>query len=182
MTTQTFTLQPFNPDHPHPSITLTGTLERQGDEFAIAYTLTGHLEHVTLPPLSPRPTRKHQLWEATCFEFFLGVVAKEPYWEFNLSPAGNWNVYHFNAYRQGLQEESAIASLPFQVTQHQHHPPSLTLTLSLNLSSIISPAQSLEVGVAAVIQSPTYPLTFWALTHRGSQADFHRRDSFILSL
>jgi hypothetical protein len=180
MTIQTFTLQPFASHHPHPPITLTGTLDRKGDELAISYTLIGHLEHLTLPPLSSHPTRKHQLWETTCFEFFLGVVAKEPYWEFNLSPTGDWNVYHLNAYRQNLQEETAIFNLPFQITHHQHTSPSLTLTLNLDLSSIISPAQPLDIGIAAVIQSPTYPLTFWALTHCGSQADFHRRDSFIL--
>ncbi len=37
------------------------------------------------------------------------------YWEFNLSPAGDWNVYRFTDYRQGMEEETAISSLPFNL-------------------------------------------------------------------
>src|SRR4030042_7193941 len=39
----------------------------------------------------------------------------ERYWEFNLSPAGHWNVYRFASYRKEMREEPAFASLPFRV-------------------------------------------------------------------
>ena len=61
------------------------------------------------------PARRDRLWEETCFEFFLAVKNSPRYWEFNLSPAGHWNVYRFADYRQGMQEEPAFASLPFSV-------------------------------------------------------------------
>lgn len=172
-----FTLQPFA--HPHPDITITGTLEREGDQVAISYTLSGHLDQVTLPSASTQPTRRPNLWEATCFEFFLGQPTLAPYWEFNLSPSGDWNVFYLEAYRQGLQVESALQTLPFQV---QRGSSSLTLTLAFSLRRIIATIHPLEVGICAVIQSPNFPYTYWALTHCGPQADFHRRDSFILQI
>jgi hypothetical protein len=47
-----------------------------------------------------------------------------------------------------------------------------------------SPADGppLDVGVCAVIDHPHHPLSYWALTHPGPEADFHRRDGFVLRL
>lgn len=171
-----FTLQPFAP--PHPAVEITGSLEREGNQIAIAFTLAGNLNEVIIPPTTP-PARKYDLWEATCFEFFLGQPTLAPYWEFNLSPSGDWNVFHLEAYRQGLQEEAAIQKLPFQVQQDAT---SLTLSLTLDLDGIMGGIPAFDIGICAVIQSHTFPLSYWALAHKGPQADFHRRDSFILSV
>lgn len=171
-----FTLQSFG--EPHPDITITGTLEREENQLAIAYTVSGNLNQVIVPPPSS-PTRQFDLWEGTCLEFFLGQPHQPNYWEFNLSPAGDWNVFHLEAYRQGLQEVEAIKALPFQV---HHRQTSLALSLTLDLKQIMAAPPALDVGICAVIQSPDQPLTYWALCHPGSEADFHRRDSFILGL
>jgi hypothetical protein len=40
----------------------------------------------------------------------------------------------------------------------------------------------LNVGICAVIDHPNHPLSYWALTHPGPDADFHRRDGFVLRL
>ena len=37
-------------------------------------------------------------------------------------------------------------------------------------------------GIAAVIKLAGGELTYWALTHPGPAADFHRRDSFVVEL
>jgi hypothetical protein len=108
------------------------------------------------------------------------------YWEFNLSPAGHWNIYRFDDYRQGMTEELAFKSLPFLV---KVQPDSLTLSLNLDLETIISPTQALEASITTVIQSNINNLiseqdaiTYWALTHVGKEADFHQRKSFIFNL
>ena len=119
------------------------------------------------------------MWQATCFEFFLGVEEAPRYWEFNLSPAGHWNVYRFAAYRQGMQEEMAFTSLPVSL---RLEPDSVRLALELDLGRIIPVDQPLEVGIAAVIQLAGIGPTYWALTHGGPQPDFHRRESFIVAL
>ena len=85
-----------------------------------------------------------------------------------------------------MTEELAFESLPFLV---KVKPDSLTLSLSLDLETIISSTQALEIGITTVIQSKINDLiseqdaiTYWALTHVGKEADFHQRKSFILSL
>ena len=134
------------------------------------------------PRLQTCVLRKNGLWEETCFEFFLGVKGSERYWEFNLSPSGHWNVYRFKSYRQGMQEEPAFTSLPFSVQLYSN---SLLLSLGLGLDKIIPQEQVsevLQVALSAVIKTRDGKTTYWALTHPGPQADFHRRDGFIIEL
>jgi hypothetical protein len=47
---------------------------------------------------------------------------------------------------------------------------------------IIPAEQALEVAISAVIKLRSGNVTCWALTHPGPEADFHRRDSFIIEL
>ena len=78
-----------------------------------------------------------------------------------------------------MQEETAFTALPFSV---QLHPDSLQLSLEVDLDKIVPADQALKIGISAVIKTINGRMTFWALTHPGPQADFHRRDSFIIDL
>ncbi|MHC5731039.1 MAG: DOMON-like domain-containing protein, partial [Nostoc sp.] len=112
-------------------------------------------------------------------EFFIGSKDSLRYWEFNLSPAGHWNVYRFDGYREGMQEETAFTILPFSV---QNQADGLALALDVDLGKIVSENQAIEVGITTVIKDKDGEVTYWALTHRGAEADFHLRDSFIVEL
>ena len=57
-----------------------------------------NLQRFSLKPFPVFPRRRDRLWEETCLELFLGEEGSERYWEFNLSPAGHWNVYRFEFY------------------------------------------------------------------------------------
>jgi hypothetical protein len=109
----------------------------------------------------------------------LAVESSPRYWEFNLSPAGHWNVYRFLAYREGMTEETAFASLPVKV---RSDPDCLRLELEVDLGSIVRADQTLAIGISAVLKQISGEKTYWALTHCGPQADFHRRDSFSIRL
>jgi hypothetical protein len=181
-----FSLIPFPDNLPHPEIEITGQIKRLNQELSITFQLTGEIEKIAVTPTDTHPSRQNELWQTTCFEFFLGLKGSPKYWEFNLSPAGHWNIYHFDDYRQDMTEELAFKSLPFLVKIQSD---SLTLSLSLELETIISSTQDLEVGITTVIQSKINNLiseqdsvTYWALTHVGQEADFHQRKSFIFSL
>jgi hypothetical protein len=173
-----FTLHPFPADRLLPAIEIDGKIDRSGGNLSIEYQLSGDLTQVEIAPPAP-PARKFELWEATCFEFFLGVPSDRDYWEFNLAPAGDWNIFHLDDYRQGLRDELAFTSLPFKVEQQ---PNSLLLSLEFDLSKIVSVDQSIEVSVTTVIKSADGEISYWAVTHCGSEADFHRRDSFTINL
>lgn len=148
----------------------------------ITYQLEGDLAELRIPNCSGQPLREDLLWQATCLEFFLAAADNSDYWEYNLSPAGHWNVYHLDSYRQGLAEEPAYKQLPFNVIRNDKQ-------LSLSLTCALPPAlatpidaAALEIGVCAVLQSSSGALTYWAVAHPGSEPDFHHRGGFCLKL
>ncbi|MBD2509081.1 DOMON-like domain-containing protein [Nostoc muscorum FACHB-395] len=179
MNNQTFSLQPFPSTESLPNLKIASNIRRDGNQFAIHYMLEGDLKEIAIAIPSNTPSRKHELWKDTCLEFFLGIKNSQRYWEFNLSPAGHWNVYRLDGYRQGMQEETAFENLSFNV---QNQADRLALTLNVDLNKIISVEQAIEVAITTVIKDRDGEVTYWALTHRGTEADFHLRDSFIIEL
>lgn len=173
-----FTLVPFAVNTA-PEIRITGTINRQEHQVEIEYQLIGNLLHVKIPQHSTSRTRQYDLWQHTCFEFFLGIKDSTQYWEFNLAPTGDWNVFYFENYRQDIAEETAFNSLPFQITQKSDL---LQLSLEFELDKIITAQQNIEVGVTTVIEDKNQQLSYWALSHPKKEADFHHRDSFLINL
>lgn len=171
-----FSLQPFGISQLG-DVAIAGTVTRWDSMLGLNYQLRG-LTAVVIPPPTQTPARKDGLWETTCFEFFLRVKNANQYWEFNLSPAGHWNVYRFDGYRQGRQLEKALRSLLFRV---ERQPEALLLTLELDLAQLFQADQPLEMAISAVINLRGQN-TYWAMVHPGPQADFHLPDSFTLQL
>ena len=179
MTAQSFSLRPFPGSRPSFPLEITGSIARRGHILGLRYELRGDLAAVKLPEPAGFPARREGLWQETCLEFFLALQNSPRYWEINLSPAGHWNVYSFQGYRQGMAEEPALTSLPFTV---QRGSASLLLTLEVDLAGLIPAAQTLDVAISAVIKDRDGEITYWALTHPGPQADFHRREAFFIKL
>jgi hypothetical protein len=171
-----FSLQPFPSDTPLPNLQVKGKISGQSDYLRVHYQIFGDLDKVEIVSVVDTPVRKHELWQETCFEFFLAIPSASSYWEFNLSPSGNWNVYRFHDYRQGMQEEQAFSSLTFQFQRESDH---LSVDIDVNLRAIIPNFQELEIALTTVIKHCSGEFTYWALNHTGNEADFHRRDSFI---
>src|SRR5438094_1015975 len=72
--------------------------------LALTYTLNGDLTRLQIPPPRP-PRRADRLWQHTCFEAFVSVKGKPEYYEFNFASSGEWAVYSFGRYRDGLSLE-----------------------------------------------------------------------------
>jgi hypothetical protein len=179
MNEQIFSLQPFSANESLSNLKIAGNIARNENLLIISYALLGDIKEVAIAPASETPERKHELWKDTCFEFFLGIQDSPRYWEFNLSPSGDWNVYSFDGYRQGMQEETAFTTLPFSV---QNSSDCLAIALDIDLEQIVSADQMLDVAITTVIQHGNGEVSYWALTHQGAEADFHLRESFIVEL
>jgi len=176
---QTFNLIPYLADN-LPQIQITGEIERMETQLSIRYVVTGKIDSLLLPALSNSAARKHDLWKATCFEFFLAFKDQPAYWEFNMSPSRDWNVYAMDAYRQiNMREESAFPQLPFNFQKTDRE---LRLDISVDLSAILHASQQLHVGITAILQTANENESYWALAHPGAQADFHLRESFTLQV
>jgi hypothetical protein len=179
MTESACSLLPFPTPHT-PKISITGKISLQNNIIALQYSVAGKTEDVLFPSISSKPTRSDELWKSTCFEFFLAVKNQHQYWEFNMSPSGDWNVYHMDAYRRvNFKQEVSIQQLPFEL---QNVAGRFHLNMLLDLNSILQPDQILTVGMTAVIKTTDGGETYWALAHPASVADFHLRESFVIEL
>jgi hypothetical protein len=174
-----FELVPF-PDLEIPDIKITGNVFRDGNLLTVQYSLSGKIEQVLFPNVHPRPGRKDKLWLVTCFEFFLALPGQPQYWEFNLSPAGDWNAFHMDAYRRiGFRQEESIQNPEIKLANDID---CFKLDATIDLDPIFTSETKIQAAVTSVIQTRQGHETYWALVHPQPQADFHLRESFLLTL
>ncbi|XID75462.1 DOMON-like domain-containing protein [Alkanindiges sp. WGS2144] len=127
--------------------------------------------------------RRDKLWEQTCFEVFVGIKDQPDYREINLSPQQYWNCYRFEDYRQpdvmppAWADDIELIQLSCQANK---------LQATLNLQQFIQQQdcylEDIKLGICAVIQLNNQKQLFYALQHSGHQADFHRRQDWIVNL
>jgi hypothetical protein len=151
---------------------------REGQLLKVEYRLGGEdSSDIVIPELSPEPARRDGLWEHTCLELFFAEAAHPWYWEANLSPSLDWQLYHFRAYREGRKLEGRTQvrgeRLPANSAGHG-------FLLTLDTAGLFTERASIDVGVSAVIEGPEGKQSFWALAHAGPKPDFHQRKSFVL--
>lgn len=146
----------------------------------VHYRLGGPLADLVLPgSQASSPQRRDNLWQSSCFELFIAEAGHTNYWELNLSPNGDWNVYRLESYRTGLTPELEITRLPHRI---QHHLGStgreqLEVKLSLELAGAIDAQAELELSATTVLEHQRLGCSYWAWLHTGKEPDFHRRDS-----
>lgn len=174
-----FLLKPFPGEGNPAGLRIGGSIARDADTLSVRCEVRGNLSKLSIPAVAGAPRRKDRLWEETCLELFIGTTDSAGYWEFNLSPAGHWNVYRFDRYREGIREEPAIASLPFKV---RREPEELILTAEIGTGKIVPAGKDVAGTVAAVIRTIDGGKNLWAMAHPGSRPDFHRRDGFALTI
>jgi len=158
-------------------------------KITLAYQLDDPADTVVWPEQPPHSSaatlRQDELWKTTCMELFIKRSDDPEYWEFNFSPSGAWNAYHFTRYRQNMTAEKCISAIP--VRQHSPTPGSRILQACVDLSATAlfhadSPATTLYAGIAAVIQTKCGHCYYYAHTHAADTPDFHDPKSFCLSL
>ena len=172
-------LQPFSPSAELDGLALSARASWSGGALDLEFQLNGRLNQLVLAERSPQPQRRDGLWQSTCFEAFFGIPGQENYWEINLAPNGDWNLYALRGYRDGLRHEPHWTSLPFRVAQAPSGD-ALSVDLRLPIGELIAPESPLELSATAVLEQCDRGCSYWAWRHCGAEADFHRRDSFLL--
>ena len=142
----------------------------------LEYRWEGDAGDILWPALHSPASRRDLLWEHTCFEAFWAWEGEECYWELNVSPSGDWNIYSFETYRQGQKQEEKLGPLYFE----RH---SSSLVVRVDLARIQeSHRRKMRVGVTAVVELVGGKKTYWAVHHASAQPDFHLRKSFIIQI
>jgi hypothetical protein len=186
-------LEPFG-GLPHPpDLTVSGQARRQAGHQAsrqagrleLSWRLAGDLDALVLPDPSETRRRCDGLWQTTCLEAFWGFAGQDAYWELNLAPSGDWNLYRLSHYRGPLAPVALAAAPPWQVRRRAGE---LEVAVDLDLAEVAGGDEPgvaglpLEVSLTAVIEQVGQGVSYWALAHTGAEPDFHRRDSFRLGL
>jgi hypothetical protein len=133
-----------------------------------------------LIPAARAAARAHGLWRHTCFEAFLAGAGQAGYLELNFSPSGEWAVYRFRDYRDGMLAVTPESPPRIVVETSRER---LAMSVEIPLRSIdVADEHPLRVGLAAVIESRSGTLSYWALRHPAGEPNFHHPDSFALML
>jgi hypothetical protein len=152
----------------------------QANDLSLAYTLTGDITRLRLPPVGPwRPG--DGLWQHTCFEAFISVKGNEAYYEFNFAPSGEWAVYAFRRYRDITPfHDGGIA--PELAVRRTNESLELETVIPVGRLPDIQTGSGLRVGLSAVVEDQAGPLSYWALKHPRGKPDFHHPDTFALEI
>ena len=146
------------------------------DLLVFDYLLDADLSRVRVP-LPAAGAHADALWEHTCFEAFLAPADAPGYHELNFSPSGDWAIYRFSAYREGMAE-AKIASAPQISVRRGDDRVELRATVRLEPLVDLREAARLRVALAAVIEDESGRLSYWALWHPPGKPDFHHPSAF----
>jgi hypothetical protein len=168
-----FFLVPFSGDAHGHRIAL--HLERNGEEIRFQYRVEGRGIKCAL---FGQGSRRDELWNTTCFEFFLGVPNSQAYFEINMSTSGDWNVYAFDSYRVGMKRAEGVHASPMKSIRASEAGLELDGQLSLRElpGLLVGPV---VLGATAVVEYVDGTKEYWALAHKAQKPDFHVRESFV---
>jgi hypothetical protein len=150
-------------------------LARQGTELQLEYCVSGEISALRVPAAAA-PARTDGLWQHSCCELFLADAAGAGYREFNFSPSGSWAAYQFSAYRAGMQA-LPLDHAPQIITTADAG--TLRLQVRLHAPPLAPFGRKARVALAAVIETHTGTLSYWALRHPPGRADFHQAAGFV---
>lgn len=108
-----------------------------------------------------------------CLELFLTDGWCEAYREYNFSPSGEWAVYDFADYRQGMTDVGLSA-------------PDISVKMDRNIfqCDVLTPCgfSAGRIGLSAVIEEQSGVKSYWALAHPPVKPDFHHPACFAAEL
>jgi hypothetical protein len=144
--------------------------------LTLRFALSADLALLCIPVPAP-PRAADELWRHTCFEAFVAAAGSRAYAEFNFSPSGEWAAYTFADYR----ERGAVAPDFDPRIAVRHSADSLMLEASIPRTALPQ-ADTLQLGLCAVIEDEHGAISYWALRHAPGKPDFHHRDAFAGTL
>jgi len=150
------------------------------DILVFQYSLEADLSRVRVPPTGAGG-RADDLWKHMCFEAFVAPADGSGYHEFNFSPALDWAIYRFSAYREGMAP-AEIGRAPEISVRRGDDGLELTSAVRLGHLADLCDARHLRIALAAVIEDENGRLSYWGLRHPPGKPDFHHPNGFALEV
>jgi len=171
-------LIPFFP-RPAESLEVTVSVVRDDCSLALSFHIQGDVSSLSIPETVAVPARCDGLWRATCCECFFKQEGNDAYYEANVSPGGNWNLYSFRSYRAGMQEAGGEGAIRSETVIGKRE---VVLSCRVCLAGLAITGNALTVGVSCVFGHTDGTKSYWALSHPGREPDFHHPGAFGLRL
>lgn len=173
--------------HPHPDFSCTAVSGIAVDVsrgaaggLLVHYYISGDSGLVVPSLLSPATRqRADELWRHTCFEAFVKPAGGEAYWEFNVVPSWDWQVYALSGYRAGRRPAEDIGT---PSVEGRYGRDRWELRAHWALAGIVPDNGLWRIGLCAVIEDKDGAISYWALQHPPGQPDFHHASAFALEL
>jgi hypothetical protein len=172
----------------HPGSASAGVVRHMDVEISAAtdgglclrYFVDCDARRIVVPP--PAPSQPADgLWRHTCFEAFIAGQGSTAYCEFNFSPSGEWAMYGFTRYREGMAPlgRALPPRVAVSVTDDRL---ALEAVIPREILLGLPGGTMLRLGLAAVIERSDGGLSYWALAHPGERPDFHDPAGFVLEI
>ena len=156
-------------------------VSRTPGKLAVSYVLDGALDRLRVPaPRAPRIADR--LWQHTCCEIFVASKGMPAYYEFNLSPSGEWAACAFDGYRSRAGEARAEGLAPEIAVRGSASMLELDAVIRLDRLSKLRSGAPLVLALSAVVEDSDGDLSYWALRHPPGKPDFHHAEAFALEL
>jgi len=172
----TYTLKP-HVDNPPVDLSVAVSMSRpQKSKWMLVYELVGRIDSIIIPNESLFGNGRN-LWEETCFEFFVRHPDGE-YLEFNFSPTGKWSCFSFSSYRCGMTDLE-LRNDPKSVVKS--HAEKYRFEVSLDLDGIGLKKYSepeLVIAITSVLKMRDQRYCYYALDFADGQPDFHDMAGF----
>ena len=187
MVRQVCPLIPFDDDQCPAVLAMAEFVWKEDAPFELSFSLCPQLSESSVEsPIdclkfnSGKPKNSAQrldnLWRHTCFEAFLACPGAEKYWELNVAPNGDWNLYQFSGYRTGGMAEP-LAEPPevnFSIDRV-----GCRCTIQIPLKPWWQHTELPEIALTMVLEDQSGCLSYWAMTHPRDKPDFHDRKGFL---
>ena len=165
-----WTLSPYD----QTELDLKVELRSKGDkneDVGLYFTLDDPKNTVIWPRLSSRPKRVKLLWESTCFEFF-GLLSEDgAYEEWNFSPSGDWNHFHFESYRYPKKLKEAATRRPSIHSQKIKGKKEIRISFPRK--------EWIKINLCSILYDTEGRSHYFAMTHnKNSPPDFHNFENF----
>lgn len=153
-----------------PKLAVEAAAWRKGSVVCLQFQISA-ARPVLVMPTSGDGERRDGLWQHTCCELFLGAATLPAYIELNVSPSGDWALYHFSDYRSRATE--LLASPPTIHAQWKGQ--DLWVDASIDAQSWGIPwlTDRVRVGLSAVLEFIGGERAYHALAHPRDVPDFH---------